>query len=295
MKPTSVAAVIPTYNSSHLIRRALDSVVNQTRPVDEIIVVDDGSTDDTEQVVSGYSGARYIRQKNSGAALARNAGIQAAQSEWVAFLDADDEWLPQKTERLTAAAMDNTCGVVYSDYWLDLSGRRSISQCISADKLWPSIRYRNPFPPSVAMVRRELLVQLGGFRPLSRTGSAEDWELAFRLACVTEFVHVPEPLTVYFVHAANSSGDERMFLPDILSIVDSTLTTGLKGPARWFCRQRLKCSAHTFAAIAARDAGRPALGYLWQAVRDWPWPDHEVRKYRLLASILLRALQSRAG
>ena len=292
MKSTSVAAVIPSYNSSHLIRRALDSVVNQTRPVDEIIVVDDGSTDNTAEVVAAYAGVRYIRQENAGVSAARNTGIHAAQSEWVAFLDADDEWLPQKIHRLTASAMENNCGVVYSDYWIEQDGVRALSRCISADRLWPSIRYRNPFPPSVAMIRRDVLLDLGGFRPLS---NAEDWELAVRLAFATRFFYLPEPLTVYYLHGTNSGGDERKFLPDILRVVDSTLLRGLKGPARWVCRQRLRCTAHTFAAIAARDNRRPALGYLWRAIRAWPWPDHEFRKYRLLAGVLMGGLRSRTG
>lgn len=145
MRSSTVAAVIPTYNSAHLIRRALDSVVAQTRPVDEIIVVDDGSTDNTEEVVKAYAGVRYIRQENSGAAIARNNGIFAAQSEWIAFLDADDEWLPDKILRLTEAAGDY--GVAYSNYWIEESGRRTLTRCIPSDRLWPSIRYRNPFPP----------------------------------------------------------------------------------------------------------------------------------------------------
>jgi glycosyltransferase involved in cell wall biosynthesis len=293
LKSESIAAVIPSYNSANLIRRALDSVQNQIRPVDEIIVIDDGSTDNTEEVVSAYTGVRYIRQKNSGVSAARNAGIDAAQSDWVAFLDADDEWLPEKIDRLSTAATAD-CGVVYSDYWIDFDGRRSLRRCISSERLWPSIRYRNPFPPSVAMIRRNLLLNLGGFRLLSKTASAEDWELAVRLACITRFVHLPEALTVYYIHGTNSSGDERQFLSDILSVVDSTLLCGLKGLSRWLCRSRLRCTAYTFAAIAARDNGRPGLSYLWRALRAWPWPDHESRKYRLLAHALIAPLKHKA-
>ena len=293
MKPASVAAVIPAYNSLHLIRRALDSILRQTRPVQEIIVVDDGSTDDTANVVAEYSGVRYIYQKNAGVSVARNTAIQAAQSEWIAFLDQDDEWLPNKIERMTAAAGESECGVVYSDYWSDRSGSRTLARCISADRLWPSIRYRNPFVPTALMIRRDILLESGGFRPLAHGASAEDWELTVRLARVTKFVHIPEPLSVYYVHSGMASGDERRFLADILSIADTTLIMGLSGPSRWICRQRLRCTAYTFAAIAARDNGRPAAGYVWRALAAWPWPDHEPRKYWLLASLLKRVLDPR--
>lgn len=94
-----VSVVIPAYNRAMYIGRAIDSVLKQSRPADEIIIVDDGSTDTTGQIVSGY-GAKvcYIRQDNAGASAARNAGIRAAQNEWVAFLDADDEWLSDHLE-----------------------------------------------------------------------------------------------------------------------------------------------------------------------------------------------------
>lgn len=95
----SVTAVIPTYNRAHYIRDAVDSVLNQTVPVDEIIVVDDGSQDDTAAVLSTIRGpVRYIRQENAGAAAARNRGMAEAEGEFIAFLDSDDLWVPHKNE-----------------------------------------------------------------------------------------------------------------------------------------------------------------------------------------------------
>jgi glycosyltransferase involved in cell wall biosynthesis len=92
MRPT-VSVVIPAYNAADHIRRALDSVLGQTHPADEVIVVDDGSTDGTGRIVEGYADkVRCIRQKNAGVGAARNAGIMAATGEWIALLDADDEW-----------------------------------------------------------------------------------------------------------------------------------------------------------------------------------------------------------
>lgn len=93
----SISIVIPTYNREKLIKRAIQSVLSQCEPGDEIIVVDDGSTDNTEQVVSEYPGqVRYFRIKNSGAGVARNRGILESKNDLVAFLDSDDEWMPGK-------------------------------------------------------------------------------------------------------------------------------------------------------------------------------------------------------
>ncbi len=93
----SVCVVIPAYNAEKFVGRAVESVLDQSRPADEIIVVDDGSTDGTAGAVKRFGvKVKYIRQENRGASTARNTGIKAARSEWIAFLDADDEWLPEK-------------------------------------------------------------------------------------------------------------------------------------------------------------------------------------------------------
>ncbi len=97
-----VSVVIPTFNRAHLVTRAVDSVLAQTRPVREIIVVDDGSKDDTSSVVRQYEPhVRYIYEENAGVSAARNHGIREAVGEWIAFLDADDEWLSHKMQSQT--------------------------------------------------------------------------------------------------------------------------------------------------------------------------------------------------
>jgi len=96
----TISVVIPAYNSAAHVSRAIDSVLAQTRPADEIIVVDDGSTDATADVIRAYGPkVRLITQPNGGVSAARNAGINAASGDWIAFLDADDEWLTNKIER----------------------------------------------------------------------------------------------------------------------------------------------------------------------------------------------------
>jgi glycosyltransferase involved in cell wall biosynthesis len=97
-----ISAVIPAYNCEAHIARAIDSVLNQTHPADEIIIVDDGSSDDTVQAVRSYGDkVTLIQQENAGASAARNTGIEAATGNWIAFLDADDEWLPDMLQRQT--------------------------------------------------------------------------------------------------------------------------------------------------------------------------------------------------
>lgn len=93
-----VTVIIPAYNSEKVIARAIDSVLAQTAQPKHIIVIDDGSTDKTESVVSDYDNVQYIKQKNSGPSAARNHGIKLATTEWIAFLDSDDLWFPDKLQ-----------------------------------------------------------------------------------------------------------------------------------------------------------------------------------------------------
>lgn len=101
-----ISVVIPTYNRAHLISRAITSVLNQTRSADEIIVVDDGSKDNTQEVVARFGNqVRYIFQENAGAAVARHTGFMTAKSEWVALLDSDDVWNPDHLEHISEAIL----------------------------------------------------------------------------------------------------------------------------------------------------------------------------------------------
>jgi len=107
MKNPTVSVIIPTYNRAHLVGRSIQSVINQTYQDFEIIVVDDGSTDNTEDIIKEFQKKdkriKHIKHnKNKGGSAARNTGIRAARGEYIAFLDSDDEWMPTKLEKQTS-------------------------------------------------------------------------------------------------------------------------------------------------------------------------------------------------
>ena len=103
-----ISAVMPAYNAEKHIRRAIESIIKQSRPADEIIIVDDGSTDGTADIIRKYGDKiKYVYQENAGEAVARNRAIEEAACEWVAFLDADDEWLPENLEILEGVVTGN--------------------------------------------------------------------------------------------------------------------------------------------------------------------------------------------
>jgi GT2 family glycosyltransferase len=204
--------IIPAYNRAAMLPRALESVWAQ-RPAlpAEVIVVDDGSADETA-AVAAEMGAKVIRHpQNLGLSAARNTGLRAASHSWVALLDSDDEWLPHHLESLRALCGDHVlvtgsalhCG---SDPAADrFAGPVSSNPVVlrSGDQLvYPS----NIIPVSASMLRRELALDVGGFRP--HRGVAEDFDMWLRLLERGTAVCSPEVSIIYHVHAGQMSAQD---------------------------------------------------------------------------------------
>jgi len=208
----SISVVIPAHNRAAVIQRSLDSVLRQTRPAQEIIVVNDGSSDDTASVCEKMSGAGVrivtLAEKN-GAQKARNAGIRAAAGDWIAFQDSDDEWLPQKLAKQVARLREvafHPDTVVYSDCFVQTGAD-------GAREIW-----RRPHIEGESVLR-EVLIQNGPlFQGLLTSKAAlekmglldenvqayQEWETSIRLSRFCRFLHVREPLFVYYRHAQES-------------------------------------------------------------------------------------------
>ncbi|MGC4053254.1 MAG: glycosyltransferase family A protein [Paludibaculum sp.] len=200
-----VSAVIPTYNRERTIGSAVDSILGQSYPNVEVIVVDDGSTDGTEQRLQQYGEKiRVIRQKNAGPAAARNRGIAAARGKYVAFLDSDDIWMPDKLERqvqlMEAAGEAVPCCVCninmcWSDKQLASFDIAALKPSI-AEGLWlnaPEVLVTRflLFNQGV-MIRKDALDSLGGFD--ERLWLLEDHELALRLSLAGPWAFIRDPL-----------------------------------------------------------------------------------------------------
>ena len=195
-----VSVVVPAWNADRYLGEALQSVMDQSRPVDEIVVVDDGSTDATADVCRGFASVRYERQANNGAGVARNRGVELTSGEYVAFLDADDLWSSRKVELQVAALRDPSVDAVFA----------VASNFISPDRVeeLSSLRVQErPVPaylPSAMMVRRSILDRQG---PFSTGGSLTDWvEWYLRLVESGARTWVcPEILVHRRVHGANAT------------------------------------------------------------------------------------------
>ncbi len=200
-----VSVVIPTRNRSVLLKRALLSLQEQTDPSWEALVIDDGSTDDTAQMVAGMAGAdpriRYFRLERDGGnwrpvSRARNIGIREAKGEYMMFLDDDDEFMPRRVELQTSAAAGAPV-VVCDGYHIDMStGRRRLVR-VPRDRHFGRLFRTVAVDHHALMVRRDVFAEIGGYdEHLMR---AEDWEMMLRIAeRHPEFVVVGEPLYVFY-------------------------------------------------------------------------------------------------
>ncbi len=203
-----VSVVIPSYNYGRFIAQAIESVLAQTVAAHEIIVVDDGSKDDTIERLAGYSGrVRLIEQPNAGVGAARNTGARAATGDLIAFLDADDLWTPTKIEKqVHRFETDTQIGLVHCGFVeIDIDGNEQRHFIVGAEG-WIANRILmfDPItivaPGSTAMVSREAFEEVGGFD--ARCPPSEDWEFSLSVARKFKVGFVPEPLLRYRQHGS---------------------------------------------------------------------------------------------
>ncbi|MCL4233891.1 MAG: glycosyltransferase family 2 protein [Deltaproteobacteria bacterium] len=274
-----VSAVIPTRNRPDLLRRALASVFAQTRPADEVIVACHESERASVEAVAGpwSERIRIVAHGTHGAALARNAAIDAATGKWLAFCDDDDEWMPDRLERLARLADANPDLVaVYSDATVSggsrggsrgptIFSRQSPYAGSIRERLWED----NPIPTSSVLARREVVARLGGFR--HRFEPAEDYDLWLRLAAVGPIAFDPKPLCVYHLHGAQTGRLAAVMFPACAAAIEEDLReAGATAGGRVV--QRL-WSLHIVAAKAlARIGDADAADAHWRsAIRLRPW------------------------
>jgi glycosyltransferase involved in cell wall biosynthesis len=178
-----VSVIIPCFRQAHLLGEAIESVLTQSYPHFEIVVVDDGSPDDPIQIVKRYSSVRYLRQDNRGVACARNAGIQTSTGEYLVFLDADDRLLPDHLRTNLKAFQEHPdAGLVCGDYrWFGAEGTWHVHDCRPSPDHYATLLRRNFIgPPHVCMFKRQIIHKIGGFR--KDVTSSEDQELYLRIA-----------------------------------------------------------------------------------------------------------------
>ena len=261
-----ISVILPTRNRAHSLLAALASVLQQTWRNLEVLVVDDASTDGTAEVLQDVTDprVRYVRlEQPHGASGARNAGIAAAQGEWIAFQDSDDLWLPDKLRQQQECAAAHPGGVgVYTSYWRDDGQSRETlphpGPGLDGDVLARLTR-GNFITTQTLMVRADVLHRLGGFDP--EFLALNDWDLVLRLAQLGPIHWVPEPLVEYRLQPDSLTTSPEKFIQSYQGILEKhrTLVAPDARRAAWHWAvmgNRLCREGH-------RPAGRKFMSQAW--------------------------------
>lgn len=280
MKNPLVSVVIPTYNRVDYLQQAIDSVLSQAYSPLEILVIDDGSTDGTREVVQGKYKEKihYVWQENKDRSAARNRGMELANGKYVAFLDSDDLWRPEKLARqvqiMEHPGFEGVVAVCSSVWRVDARGKRfdpaPIGRVTKLSRFELADFFTGPkifASPSNMLFRADLLRQVGGFDPSIRFG--EDWDLIIRLRAKGQFHYIDQPLLEYRVH---SSGTQEIstaeniprYLEDRLKVIHKNAPL-LNGAEYLLKRVEAQLYDETAYRYFAADSIQQGFDYLYRA------------------------------
>ena len=194
----TVSVVIPTWNRAREVRRALASVHAQSRAADQIVVVDDGSTDETRVMLADEDRIEVLRCRHRGVSAARNEGIRGSTGSWIAFLDSDDEWTSDKLEQQVAAVESSpTYRICHTDEIWVRNGRRvnpRLKHRKSGGWMYERCLPLCAISPSAVMIERGLFGEIGGFD--ESLPACEDYDLWLRICSRYPVLYVERPLTI---------------------------------------------------------------------------------------------------
>ena len=279
--PITISVVIPAYNAGRFIVASIESVLQQTVPPLEIIVVDDGSTDDTRERLRVYEGRiRYSFQTNQGTSTARNTGISQAYGEWVAFLDADDVWFPHFLECLSAVIARNpNVALVGTDYLrIDQDGvilgseRPATPTGLEAEPIFlRQLLEAAVFGANAVVIRKKCLEAVGGFTTALK--ASEDMLMWWSLAVAFPVMKLPAPLAGYRVNPSSVSHNYYKMIvskKQVLAIAFATLPP-LQKHAWLRCVARARVFRESSWELHCDGKHRMAIGDLLISIVNYPF------------------------
>lgn len=217
-----VTVIVPAFNAAEFLAITLQSLQQQTTPPEQVLVVDDGSADGTVAIAEQF-GATCLRQQHAGPGAARNRGLQAATTEFVAFLDADDWYVPDKLERSIDHLNELNAACVATDAWVvrgQRVERRKNDRRVVPSVLTLELLLRgNPIVCSSIVARRTAVVEAGAFDEDLDLVATEDYDLWLRLSAREPIAYLAQPMTFYRQHPGSLSGNSR-FLVGVDKILD---------------------------------------------------------------------------
>lgn len=289
-----VSVVITCYNYAHFLAECVYSVLRQTEAPLEIIIVDDGSTDETPQVAAPFAemaGITYLRRENGGQAVAKNTGIAAARGDLIAFLDADDVWQPTKLAKQVPLFADPLVGVVYSRArWVD-ENTNAVDRGDGGKYLRPRrgrvtdwLFHDNFVWFSSSVVRRSCFDEFGTFDETLKMGI--DWDLWLRISTRYQFDFVDEPLLDYRVgHAQQMSKNLDLRYSSTDRVMDRFLATFPGEASKSAVRSAYYLTYCNRASYLSTIDRQKALDYVFRAMKLKPYSSDA---YRQLIRLLIR-------
>jgi glycosyltransferase involved in cell wall biosynthesis len=262
---TLVSTIIPAYNAAAYVRETIDSALAQTHREHEIIVVDDGSTDGTWEILQSYGDAiQAVRQPNGGPARARNTGARIARGEWLAFLDADDLWLPEKLQRQLAEAERTGAALVYTNRenfgsCETVSTLQSDGVTLHAGESFERLLEGNFITLSSVLVDRRVFAEAGGFDEAAVLIGVEDWDLWLRIAAAHPIALCREPLTRYRRHPGGISRNVNRMRQGLFATLERAF--GLERAGRLPAAARRRAQSQAWGVLGGvATNGRPFSG-----------------------------------
>ena len=274
--PKSVSVVIPTYNYGRFIKAAISSVLDQTRSPSEVIVVDDGSTDETTAVVAAFGKAvRYMRQDNAGVSAARNLGVRESTSQLIAFLDADDTLEPSTLEKQVARLdSDEEIGLVHCamrEFDDETGATIRLHMEGGEDRVANNLLlWEGPLivAAGAIIVSRQAFDRVGGFDTRMKVG--EDWDFCYRVAQLFKIGFVAEPLVNYRRHNAAAHRNVENMERGMLMFYEKAFATD--DPEILKLRRRAYGNFHRVMAGSYLHSGRMGK-FFWHAAKSiWMRP-----------------------
>jgi len=266
--PPTVSVIIPTYNRAHLVGRAIRSVMSQTCQDFEIIVVDDGSTDDTEKVVSSFNDPRiryYQHQTNRGHSATRNTGITMSRGKYIAFLDSDDEYLPEKLEaQLEVFEHQASRGI---DVGIVVTGALGYDDDVGKVVHYNlPMDFRHPYEEllmrkhtcyNTMLVRRECFDHVGLWD--ERLAVCENWDMAVRVGTKYGYGVVPKPLLIAYEHSGQHVSTTTNSRGEALRLIASKYSAEMKQYPKFGAKLRLNIANDDFQKGLMAEARRQSI------------------------------------
>lgn len=228
MEPISISVIIPTYNRENQLIKAINSVLNQTYPVEEIIVCDDGSTDSTLDSINKLNNSKIVWidcGRNGMPSIPRNIGINKSKGNWIAFLDSDDVWLPRKLEMQVEVILKNKTLVVATNAYRIINDRiiGKYFNLYFKNLTFKKLIYTNYVICSTVLVNKDFLVTTSFFPIEKKMKAIEDYQLWLRLSLRANIYYLKTPLIYYFDEPNNSIRKDSLSESEIKDTIISSL------------------------------------------------------------------------